>query len=149
MTMELQSQAAGAAFYPGPIRTLAVHCSDGRFASACEQFITEDLGIQPCDRVVVPGGPTALLDPNAGQALMEQTLFLIEAHAIERVLLIAHEDCGYYKGVLGVEAEDQSTCQPADLIATAEMLTEACPQLRIETYRATLDGDAVRFVPVP
>jgi len=35
--------------------TLAIYCSDGRFAPACERFIQQTLSEEWFDRFVVPG----------------------------------------------------------------------------------------------
>ncbi len=73
----------------------AIFCSDERFVSATLEFLKRHLGIDSCDLMVVAGGPAFI--PNSETALMDRLDLLIEAHKVKQVILIAHDDCGYYQ----------------------------------------------------
>src|SRR5690242_16581668 len=81
----------------------AVYCSDGRYGEQMDEFLHVALGLPRYDRVAVPGGGACLashlVTMREEHALERQLRFLITAHEIERVVLIAHQDCGYYKHV--------------------------------------------------
>jgi len=74
---------------------LAVFCSDERFVAATLEFLRRGLDMERCDLIVVAGGPAFI--PQSEAPLLERLDLLIKAHKIERVVLIAHDDCGYYK----------------------------------------------------
>ena len=42
---------------PVELDTLMVHCSDGRFAGACDRFAQRKLQLENYDRLIVPGRP--------------------------------------------------------------------------------------------
>ncbi len=74
---------------------LAIFCSDERFVMATLEFLRRHLDIDRCDLMVVAGGPAFI--PQSETALMERLDLLLKAHEIKQVILIAHDDCGYYK----------------------------------------------------
>ncbi len=125
----------------GPIEALAIYCSDGRFTGQCEQFIRAHLGIERCDQLVVPGGPAALIEPDARHAAFESAKFLIRAHDLPRVVLIMHEDCGYYAHLRELTGDAQRRAQQADLDTILARLRRINEDLAIDTYEARLDTD--------
>ncbi len=86
-----------------PPRVLVVSCCDGRFIDAVEELLY-DLGTPLHDLLAYPGGPAQLAgelrdqDPAVANALR----FMKNAHGTELVVLVAHEDCGFYKHRFGV-----------------------------------------------
>src|ERR1700744_379954 len=101
------------------IRAAAVHCSDGRFGEHIDDFLHNVLGLPKYDRLAVPGGAACLAGHFATyreeEALAEQLRFLIAAHQITRVVLIAHEGCAYYLERLHVSPLQLRGKQLADL----------------------------------
>src|ERR1700736_3295823 len=87
-------------FDPQRIQAAAVHCSDGRFGEHIDDLLHNVLGLPRYDRLAVPGGAACLAGHFATyreeDALSEQLRFLIAAHRLRRVVLIAHEGCAYY-----------------------------------------------------
>jgi len=128
---------------------LVVHCSDHRFRRAFEDFIEKTLGIGDYDRIAVPGGPQFLvaLDylPKFAWVGNRWTKFLVEAHGTKRVVLIAHEDCGWYRHVLGSHAEVEAR-QHQDLDHARDQLLQALPGVAVETYLATLHNGRIEFI---
>ncbi len=131
-----------------PLRasTLVVYCSDHRFIPACDEFVEKMLGIADYDLIAVPGGPQflAALDylPKFAWAGSRWTKFLLEGHGLNRVVLIAHEGCGWYRQIHGSHAEMESR-QREDLRHAGDQLHRLLPGLRVEAYFAVLhDGQA-------
>ena len=131
-----------------------LYCSDGRFGDQSDQFLHEGLDIPQYDRVILPGGPGCLIGHDAAHVQAEGVLddleFLIEAHELERVVLIAHEGCAFYTELLGVSGAELEQKQREDLRAAAERIRERVTDLTIEAYfaRRTPDGK-IAFEPVP
>src|SRR5687767_2582052 len=79
---------------------LAFYCSDGRFTRAVEELLAQ-LGHDRLDTLTMPGA-AALVDVKSARlaessAVRRALSFLITGHAIEDVIMIAHQGCGYYK----------------------------------------------------
>src|SRR3954471_5051672 len=94
---------ARTSFGENRVGAAAVYCADGRFGEQMDEFLHAGLGLPRYDRVAVPGGAGCLAGHNHAYyekaALERQLTFLIRAHALKRVVLIAHENCGFYKDV--------------------------------------------------
>ena len=101
------------------IGAVAIYCSDGRFGEAFDDFLHNQLGLPHYDLLAVPGGAAALAGHLAAyreeEALVEQLRFLIANHGLERVVLIAHRNCGFYLRKLHLSEEGLRTRQEADL----------------------------------
>ena len=85
--------------------TLVVHCSDPRFQLAFNCFLTNEPDavrgqIVP---IVVAGGPASLANPMMAKEkefLSNQIIFFLEHFpSIKLVVLINHEDCGFYRKI--------------------------------------------------
>jgi len=96
----------------------------------------------------VPGGATWLrldYDRVWEHDLARRYLrFLVEEHAIRRVILIAHEQCAFYLAH-GVKPDQLYARQLEDLRVAQRTLAEWYLHLRLEAYYAAPDGDRVRF----
>jgi hypothetical protein len=136
----------------GPtIRAAAVYCSDGRFAPHFEAFLEHTLEGDLCDRLAVPGGPACLREapalPEDSQGGREQLAFLVRAHRVERVILIAHEPCAFYRERLGVPDDTQGPRQARDLGEAVRFVTTLAP-LQVDLFTAQLVEGGVRVRPV-
>ena len=128
----------------------AIYCSDGRFGEQFDDFLHNGLKLPRCDRLAVPGGPAALaghlLAHREEEALVEQLRFLIRVHDLERVVLIAHQDCAFYGERLHVPAPRLETRQREDMQAAAERLRSLSRSLAVEQFFARKQADGtVRF----
>ena len=85
------------------IGAAAVYCSDGRWGDQMDEFLHHGLGFPRYDRVAVPGGPACLASYiqtlREEGALEKQLRFLVMGHELQRIVLIAHQDCLFYKQV--------------------------------------------------
>jgi hypothetical protein len=126
---------------------MAVYCSDGRFTDAVEELL-HGLGHSRLDTMTLPGGP-ALFNPwlaGMSESITVSTggRFLIEAHSIRRVILIAHEGCGFYrKHFPGMKASDVRKHQEDDLRRAASALKPM--PVTILLYMAVIEEGRVRF----
>ncbi len=134
---------------------LAVWCSDGRFTHAVEELF-ESLGEPRLDTLTLPGGPALLDMTSAGMTSLdvvrEATSFLVKGHHIQRVVLIAHAECGYYKSRFGYESpESMRRRQLADLRGASRWLRTTHAGIHVLCYFAEIDeaagGHGVRFEP--
>ncbi|MGO9113905.1 MAG: carbonic anhydrase [Thermoguttaceae bacterium] len=127
------------------IRAAAVYCSDGRFGEQIDDFLHNALRLPRCDRLVVPGGAASLaghfLAFREEEGLIEQLRFLIRAHEIQRVVLIAHQDCAFYTERLHVPSARLETRQREDLQAAGERLRSLSRSLAVDGFFARKDID--------
>jgi hypothetical protein len=134
---------------PGRVGALAVYCSDGRWGEAFDEFCHRRLLIPRYDRWAVPGGPACLVPGDAGEGfcrgVWEQLGFLVRAHELRRVVLIAHHGCAYYAELLGQGPDDCLAAQADDLRTAAAALREWFRGLGVEAYLALRRGVSLSF----
>ena len=130
----------------------AVYCSDGRFGEQMDEFLHEGLGLPRYDRVAIPGGAGCLAGHSRAAferaALERQLRFLIESHALNRVVFIAHQDCGFYRGI-ALGRRTLAEQQGVDLRKAAECVRLWCPRIEIDSYLARRDAGRVTFERFP
>jgi carbonic anhydrase len=130
-------------------KALAMYCSDGRFTRAVEALL-RGIGHQRLDTMTLPGGP-ALLCTSAANLSEVDTFsraahFLIEAHEIAEVVLVAHQGCGYYRNRYSrLPAPQIERLQLEHLGAATKVLQRRHPELVVRRYYARVDGGAVSF----
>src|SRR5260221_11401146 len=83
-----------------PPSTAVLFCSDGRLGEHIDEFMSAGLGIVDFDRIAIPGGAACLAGHwetwRDEEALGAQLRFLIAAHALRRVIIVAHPACGHF-----------------------------------------------------
>jgi hypothetical protein len=75
----------------------------------------------------------------------EQLRFLIRAHEVRQVLLVAHSACAYYRLRLGIPASDTERQQRDDLARAAAVVQRLAPAMEVAGFFAHLDGSQVSF----
>lgn len=134
------------------IRAAAIYCSDGRYGEQFDEFLHHSLRLPRYDRVAIPGGAACLAGHfpayREEAAAVEQIRFLVESHELERVVLIAHESCGYYVKLLRQPEAGLRARQEADLVSAAARLGSQHPRLVVSAFVAVRDAGLVRFDPV-
>jgi hypothetical protein len=137
------------------IGAVAVYCSDGRYNEQFDEFLHEHLGLPRYDRLVIPGGPAALAGHFASlreeEPLADHLKFLIDAHELDRVILIAHHNCGYYRKRLMVGGSDARLRgqQATDLATAAARIHSISRSVEVSAYIAGLADERVIIEPVP
>jgi hypothetical protein len=135
---------------------LAVHCSDFRFQAGIREFLDHGLQLdRNYDLLVIPGGPQCLTSakflPKFAWVGRKWFRFLVKGHKLTRLILIAHEDCGWYRSL---PRDYHSSAGPRerqedDLRRAKELLLKEFPGVRVELYYAALnDKDRVTVEPV-
>lgn len=130
--------------------TLALYCSDGRFTQAVEELCANRLEAHRIDTVTIPGGP-GLLDIGklalSNRAVVVNALgFLIIGHDIKRVVLVAHEGCGYYRSRYPRKSPAElKAAQHADLVSARDYIQKEW-YVDIYCYYAQPQNDRVQFI---
>ena len=136
-------------FVDARINAAAVYCSDGRFGEQFDDFLHNSLGLPRYDRVAVPGGPACLAEHFAtyrqGDAVASQLEFLIHAHQVKRVILIAHEGCAFYTELLQISPIAVMEQQIEDIAKAAKRVQQFASNLVVETYFARRQNNRVVF----
>lgn len=126
---------------------LVVHCSDHRFQRIFREFVEGTLKIGDYDVIAVPGGPQVLaaLDylPKFAWAGSRWAKYLVDAHDLKRIVLLAHDECGWYRHVHGTHAEVEAR-QRADLARGRDQLQRAIPGISVETWFIVLHEGNVK-----
>jgi hypothetical protein len=125
---------------------LVVHCSDRRIQAGLNEFLNKGLNLHSnYDLLVIPGGPQCLTLieylPKFSWASWKWFRYLVETHSLKRLILIAHQDCGWYKALpLHLHTvSDPRHRQEEDLRRARTVLTKEFPDLRVELYYAAWD----------
>jgi hypothetical protein len=114
--------------------TLIVSCADGRLRELLLTLETR-LGIDNADRLLVPGGPLALLEGQRSHTTMVEWLDeLVGGHGVELVCLVAHEDCLAYSGRLAGLAGHEREVLERDLMRAKTLVSHRHPSVRVECF---------------
>jgi hypothetical protein len=127
----------------------AIFCSDGRFAAQVNEFLQNGLGLKGYDRLAIAGGPACFAGHFAAyreeEGAVSHLKFLARLHGLNRLILISHEDCGFYHDFLRLREMDLLDRMRVDLASAARRVRQETPQLKIEAYLARLRNAKVWF----
>ncbi|MCB9844474.1 MAG: hypothetical protein H6811_00605 [Phycisphaeraceae bacterium] len=127
----------------------AIYCSDGRVGEHFDDFLQNGLGLPRYDRIALPGGAACLAGhPQAHleeQGVVDELQFLVQAHGLKRIVLIAHEGCAFYSNRLELKEPRLTLVQRADLVRAAASIHRVTGITNIDAYFARLLEDKVRF----
>ena len=140
--------ASGTPFDERRVGAAAVYCSDGRFGEQMDEFLHTGLGLPRYDRLALPGGAACLAGHteayHAKHALERQLEFLIREHGLNRVVLIAHEGCAFYKDLwLGLRTMKQQ--QAADLEKAEAAIRAVGADVTVDCYFARRESGRIVF----
>jgi hypothetical protein len=147
MNAQEKSAVFGSAerFDENRIRAAAVYCSDGRYGEHFDDFLHNALKLPRYDRLAVPGGAACLAGHFSSfreeEGVIEQLRFLIKAHGIERVVLIAHQDCVFYTERLRVSPLQVETQQREDTEAAVRRIRSLASGLTVDAFFARKHSD--------
>ena len=130
------------------IGAAAIYCSDGRYGEQMDEFLHQSLGLPRYDRIAVPGGAGCLGDHThaftEASSLERQLRFLIEAHELKRIVLIAHHQCAFYHHAwLGMQTLKER--QAADLERAANKIRMWYRNMEVDAYFANPINNRVTF----
>ncbi len=127
-------------------QTVVVTCVDGRWYRHFQEFARAHLKAGPCtDFMAVPGGiePMTLADdvPKDFNFFRRRLEALVEAHGTRRIVVIAHQDCAWYRERMGAAtAEAMRAKQVADIRRAASWLRARFEGVSVQPYFARLSG---------
>ncbi len=132
-------------YEPERIHAAAIYCSDGRVGAHFDDFLTNGLQLPRYDRVALPGGPASLAEHTEShidcRGVVGELRFLVEAHKLQRVVLIAHQECAFYSTRLHLPEAEVQRQQRSDLHKAAERVREIMGISQVEAYFARIDGE--------
>jgi hypothetical protein len=129
--------------------TVVVQCSDHRIQLAAFEFLNKSLELTGnYELLSLPGGPQCLTlveyMPKFSWALTKWVRHLVDSLELTRMVLIAHQDCGWYKQLpfhlLG--SADPRQRQEDDLRRVRTAMARDFPHLRVDLYYASLDSSS-------
>ena len=125
----------------------AIYCSDNRFQHVFREFLVEGLGLTSYALLAIPGGGHfPAMDnviPRFARTEFESLGFLIRRTGAERIILIGHDDCLFFKEQLQyLYPEPQfNEKQFVSLRSSARMIGEHFQGLAVEVYFADAASD--------
>ncbi len=128
------------------IRAAAVYCSDGRFGDQFDELMQTALKLPRYDRLAVPGGAACLASHfetyREEEGVGQQLKFLVQVHGLERVVLIAHQDCAFYTQRLHASPLQLESIQYEDIKKAIGRVRAIGPDLVVDAFfaRKTYDG---------
>ena len=137
------------AYSPERIHAAAVYCSDGRVGDQFDDFLHNGLSLPRYDRLALPGGPASLAGHTEAhiteRGIVDELKFLVEAHELDRVVLIAHQGCAFYSVRLKLPEPYLEHQQRIDLLKAKQFVREITGLEKIETFYARRENDKVSF----
>jgi hypothetical protein len=82
------------------------------------------------------------------QGVVDELHFLVEAHELQRVVLIAHQGCAFYGARLELAEPRLELVQRADLVRAAAFVNRVTGLDAIDAYFARMEAGLVTFEPV-
>ena len=131
---------------PARPEAVVITCVDGRWYRHFQEFAREHLKAGPCtDFMAVPGGiePMTLADevPKDFNFFRRRLEALVEAHGTRRIVVIAHQDCAWYRDRMGgATAEAMRAKQVADMRRAASWLRTRFEGIVVQPFFARLSG---------
>ena len=130
--------------------TLVIHCSDPKYQAHFQEFLHKGLGLDRYELIAVPGGPQflTLVDylPKFSWAGWRWVKFLVDVAKPVRAVLIAHENCRWYRDMrFGLGPEEQRVRPGRDLEKVRQSFRERFPGIEVECYHARLEKEHVVF----
>ena len=120
--------------YSVAVNALFIACADGRVAAALAA-LQETEGAVDADRFLVPGGPLVLTRPGMERRVaLDCVRAQLELHAIRRIYLVSHQDCGSYERALGGLGFDQQELLARDLRRVKALLENTFPDVEVRCF---------------
>jgi hypothetical protein len=135
------------------IHAAAVYCSDGRVGEHFDDFLHNGLKLPRYDRVALPGGPACLAGHTEAhleeQGVVDELKFLVDAHELQRIVLIAHGGCAFYARRLRLPEKFLEAQQLIDLVKAAAFIRDITGLTQVDAYFARRAETRIAFESVP
>jgi hypothetical protein len=131
-----------------PSDTLVIHCVDHRFQEAFRKFIVGELGIEVFNPIVIAGGALAVGSDHFEKFgyIWDQVDLFVKEKGINRIILVNHEDCAWYKHEHpGLNPDELKDLGRSDLSRAAANIRDKHPGVELMLFWAELSGDSIRF----
>lgn len=116
------------------VDSLLVGCVDGRLRASVRD-LEMSLGVGEGDRLLIPGGPLALIVPGPeGDTAFGWIEMLVARKAIRRIVLVSHQHCLAYQQKLGGFFHDEREIIERDLATARRLLVDRFNAVRVECY---------------
>jgi len=135
------------------VTALAITCIDYRLVDDAVKFFDSHKLINDYDQVSLAGAALAAVStkfPSSNAAFWDHIAIAKQLHAIKKVIVVDHRDCGAYKVAFGKDYKSESAAELAQHKSVMEevkaKLTKTHPDLASEFYLMALDGKAERVI---
>ena len=121
---------------------LVLHCIDFRFIHGIVHWLKDQGLIDRYDDVALAGAAKNLADPDKASdrdVILRQLKISHELHAIKRVILINHRDCGAYGHIFSDRAQEYER-HTGDLRQAKNMIEKKFPGLSVTCALADLQS---------
>lgn len=129
-------------------QAIALTCIDFRFRKALHEFLENELNVYAVDHMAQGGGAKMLIEEGPiREWIFTNFDIAFTKHAVNRVILINHQDCGAYGGSAAFSGlEDELAKQEMWLRHGVSVVQSKYPDKQVEAYLALLgDQDQVTF----
>lgn len=112
-----------------------VHCIDFRFQDFLDEFMQNHALNGNCDRISLAGGVKDIA------VMYSEVEISHKLHHTERIYLINHQDCGGYGLDDSLSELEEKQFHATELEKTKHFLNDLLPEVEIEAYFLTLQGE--------
>jgi carbonic anhydrase len=129
----------------GQAEALLLTCIDYRLPGKIARYMEARGLAANYDHVILAGaslGATNSLYPHWGETFREHLDLAVKLHAIRRVILLDHRECGSYRVIFGTNlaGAEEKAQHARELHRLAREIRAAYPDLAVETLLMSLDG---------
>ncbi len=132
--------------------TLVLSCIDFRFHEGFLNRVRTELGIVSFDLVALAGGAKNIVSPEDkkfSDVALRNIELAVKLHAIKKVILTNHVDCGAYGGSKSFGSlEEEISFHKSELSRARSTVKKFFPRLDIKAYLVYKEGSEVKLLSV-
>jgi carbonic anhydrase len=127
---------------------LLISCIDFRFIDSIHNFMQQYK--DDYDYFILAGASLGVNQqkyPAWAKTFWKHLKLAIKLHGIKKIIVIDHEDCGFYKHIYpGLYSGNEANLHEENLREMADKVKQAHPELSVEGYLMGLDGEMTKMV---